>query len=124
MNKNIKTGLRIILGLMMFVMGINKFLNFMPMPPLQGDAATLMGIYSSSGFLKLIGVLESLSGLGLLLNKFVPLSLTFLVAILFNAFLFHVFHNLAGIGAAAVGMILALVNVYAYKERFKDLLSA
>tara|TARA_Y100000385_G_C13102166_1_gene645242 strand:+ start:2337 stop:2519 length:183 start_codon:yes stop_codon:yes gene_type:complete len=57
-----------------------------------------MRIYFTSCFLKIIGVLEILGGLALLLNKYVPLALTVLVAIMFNAVLFHAFHAISGIG--------------------------
>jgi len=59
-----------------------------------------------------------------MLNKYVPLSLTFTVAIMFNAFLFHALHDMAGIGGAVLGMILGLLLVYIHKDRFSDLLSA
>jgi len=83
-----------------------------------------MGIYATSGFLKVIGVLEILGGLALLVNKYVPLALTILIAIMFNAALFHALHDMGSIGGAVLGLILGLVLVYANKGRFSDLLSA
>ena len=83
-----------------------------------------MGIYASSGFLKFIGVLEILGGLALVVNKFVPLALTFLVAIMFNALIFHLLHDMGGIGGAAVGLILSLILVFLHKGRFAELLRA
>lgn len=124
MNDKVLIGIRILLGLFMLIFGLNKFIGFLPMPPLDGDALSLMTIYSTSGFLGLIGVLEIVFGLLLLLGKYVPLSLTVLTAIMFNAFVFHALHDPAGIGGAAVALLLCLAGVYGYKERFKSLLSA
>ena len=124
MNPKVTMGLRILFGLFCVVFGLNKFIGFMPFPEIPGDGGTLMGIYATSGFLKIIGILEILGGLALLLNKFVPLTLTFLVAIMFNAFLFHALHDIANIGGAVLGMILGLLLVYANKNRFNELLSA
>ena len=124
MNPKITMGLRILFGVFCLVFGLNKFLGFMPFPAIPGDGGTLMGIYATSGFLKIIGVLEILGGLALLLNKFVPLALTILVAIMFNAFLFHALHDMANIGGAVLGLLLGLILVYANKNRFSDLLSA
>ena len=124
MNDKVLTGIRVLLGLMMAIFGLNKFLNFMHMPPLTGDAQTLMGIYFKSGFFNVIGLLEVVFGLALLLGKYVPLALTIITAVLFNALLFHLFHDRGGIGAAALGIVLAMVLVYGYKDRFKQLLSA
>ena len=82
MNEKVLMGVRILLGLLMLIFGINKFVGFLPMPPLDGDAATLMGIYAGSGFFTLIGVLEIVFGLQhyYLANKYVPLALTVLTS--------------------------------------------
>ena len=124
MNEKVTMGVRILFGLFCLIFGLNKFLNFLPMPELTGDAATLMGIYFSSGFMKVIGVLEILGGLALLVGKYVPLALTILVAIMFNALLFHLLHDPAGVGGAVLGMILSLILIYAYRDRFSSLLRA
>jgi uncharacterized membrane protein YphA (DoxX/SURF4 family) len=58
----ITLAIRILLGLMMFVFGLNKFLDFMPPLEISGDGGTLMGIYFASGFMKIIGGLEVDSG--------------------------------------------------------------
>ncbi len=124
MNAKVVMGLRILFGLFCLIFGLNKFIGFMPFPPIPGDGGTLMGIYATSGFLKVIGVLEILGGLALLVNKYVPLALTILIAIMFNAALFHALHDMGSIGGAVLGLILGLVLVYANKGRFSDLLSA
>ena len=124
MNAKVTMGIRILFGVFCLIFGLNKFLNFLPMPSIPGDGGTLMGIYATSGFMKIIGVLEILGGLALVVNKFVPLWLTVLVAIMFNAFIFHALHDMGGIGGAVLGMLLGLILVYAYKDRFSDLLSA
>jgi len=124
MNEKVVMGIRILFGIFCLVFGLNKFLGFIPFPPMEGDAAALMGIYAGSGFFKFIGVLEILGGIALLVGKYVPLALTILTAIMFNAAIFHILHDMGGIGGAALGMILSCVLIYAYKDRFKDLLSA
>lgn len=124
MNPKVITGARILFGLMCVIFGLNKFLNFMPFPPIPGDGGTLMGIYATSGFLKIIGVLEIIFGGALLANKFVPMALVWLVAIMFNAFLFHALHDMANIAGAVVGLGLSLFLVWAYKPRFLSILSA
>lgn len=124
MNSKLTMGLRIFFGLMMLIFGINKFAGFLPMPTIPGDGGTLMGIYATSGFMTLIGILEILIGIALIAGKYVPLAITFAVAIMFNAAVFHALHDVAGIGGAAVGLVLSLVLVYAYKDRFSSLLSA
>ena len=124
MNEKLVMGLRILFGVFCLIFGLNKFLNFIPFPPIEGDGATLMTIYATSGFFKIIGILEIVFGLALIVGKYVPISLTFLIAIMFNALIFHALHDMGGIGGAVLGMILGCVLAYAYKDKFKDLLSA
>ncbi len=124
MNAKVVMGIRILFGIFCLVFGLNKFLHFLAFPEIPGDGGTLMGIYATSGFLKLIGVLEVLGGLALILNKFVPLALTIMLAIMFNAAVFHLLHDQANIMGALLGLVLGLILVYANKSSFKDLLSA
>lgn len=124
MNEKVVMGIRILFGVFCLIFGLNKFLNFIPFPPIEGDGGTLMGIYATSGFFKIIGILEIVFGLALIIGKYVPLALTILLAIMFNALIFHGLHDMGGIGGAVLGMILGLFLVYAHKDRFKDLLSA
>jgi len=124
MSSTFSTGTRIVFGIFLLIFGLNKFFGFLPMPAIAGDGGTLMGIYFTSGFMKIIGVLEILGGLALLVNKFVPLALTISIAIMVNAFIFHLLHDPAGVGGAAVGLILGLLLVWNNKERFASLLRA
>ena len=124
MNPKVLMGIRILFGVFCLIFGLNKFLGFLEFPPIPGDGGTLMGIYMTSGFMSIIGVLEILGGLALLLNKYIPLALTILVAIMFNAFLFHVLHDMANLAGSVLGLILGLILVYANKDRFADLLGA
>ncbi|MEO1435039.1 MAG: DoxX family protein [Bacteroidota bacterium] len=122
-----KTAFRIVqvlLGAFMLIIGINKFLMFIDIPSPSGDGGELMRVYIHSGFLKLVGVLEALAGIALLLNRFVPLGLIFITAIMFNATIFHVLHDPAGTGPAAFCLLLAIGSVYAQKDRFSTVLSA
>ncbi|WP_416135528.1 hypothetical protein [Aquimarina sp. 2201CG5-10] len=95
----------------------------MEFPPIPGDGGTLLGIYATSGFFKLIAVLEIVGGIALLIGKFIPASLIILIAIMFNAAVFHVLHDMAGIGGSLVGLILGLILVYGYKDKFSSILN-
>ena len=124
MNSKVIMGVRILLGVFCIIFGLNKFIGFLPMPEIAGDGGTLMGIYVTSGFMTIIAVLELLGGIALVANKFVPLALTVLTAIMFNAFLFHLLHDMGGIGGAVLGLLLCLILVYANRDRFSQVLAA
>lgn len=124
MNSTVTTVIRILLAVFMLFFGINKFAQFMAFPPIPGDGGTLMGIYITSGFMAIVGVLEIVCGLALLVGKFIPIALTILIAIMVNAVLFHVFHDMANVAGSVLGLVLSLVLVYAYRDKFGTFLNA
>ena len=119
MKSNIFRIIQFILGLFMVIIGLNKFLVYIEIPNPPGDGGTLMQVYIKSGFLKLVGVLEMIGGLTLVTNKFVTIGLTLITAIMFNATVFHALHDMAGIGPAAICLLLCLILIYRNKARFE-----
>lgn len=127
MSAKINTAIRIIVGLLMIVFGLNKFLNFMPQPEpgaMGQEMVTLATILGASPFMNIIGIIEILGGFALLIGKYIPLALTFLIAVLLNATLFHLFYDIKNVGGALVFLILSLYLVYTQKDKFAGLLSA
>ena len=116
---------RILLGLAFTIFGLNFFLNFIPQPPpppgLAGDYAKVM---AASHYFYAIGAMQLLSGLLLLIGRFVPLALTILAAILFNIWAFHLLMAPAGFGPAVIATILWAFLVWQYRERFAGIFSA
>lgn len=82
---------RILLGLMYVVFGLNGFLNFMgEPPPMPEKAGILMGAFMAVGYmLPLIKGTEVLGGLLLLSGRFAALGLVILAPITLNIVLFH-----------------------------------
>ena len=73
---------RVLLGLGFVVFGSNAFLHFIPMPPIpQTLAGDFTRVFINSGYATVIGALQLISGLLLLIGRFVPLALTILGAI-------------------------------------------
>jgi uncharacterized membrane protein YphA (DoxX/SURF4 family) len=113
---------RLLLGLAFAVFGLNAFLRFMPMPPPpQNLAGDFIRVFFASGFVYAVGGMQLLSGLLLLIGRFVPLALTILGAVIFNIWTFHILMAPEGSGPAAVVTILYLFLVYAYRARLATL---
>jgi len=68
---------RVLLGLAFVVFGLNFFLNFIPAPPPPpGLAGDYFKVFAASGYTHVVGAMQLLSGLLLLIGRFVPLGLT------------------------------------------------
>src|SRR5438309_2031555 len=114
---------RVLLGLIFVFFGSNAFLHFLPMPPLPGGTAGLyLKAFLDSGYVYVIGGMQLLSGLLLLIDKFVPLGLTILGAIIFNIWAFHLLMAPEGFPPALVVTVLELFLVWSYRERFAGIL--
>jgi len=124
MNPKVSMVLRLLLGVFLLVFGLNKFFHFIPVPPIPGDGGRLMEIFVTSGFMTVIAVLEIVVGIALLANKFVPIALTLAIAMMFNAALIHLLFDPENIVGAMIGLVLGIVLVFAYRERFGSFLHA
>lgn len=109
---------RILLGLMMVIFGLNKFLDFIPMEPANLEVKLTFKALMGMGVLTAAGVIEVVGGALLLANKQTSIALVFLAPIAFCAFLFHLMLDPAGIGGAAFFLIAVVFLVYSKKDKF------
>jgi putative oxidoreductase len=72
--------------------------------------------------LQLVGAVEAIAGLSFIFNKYAALMAIILMSVSINAVLFHVFLGPADIMGALILLILNVVMLYAYKDKYKDLL--
>jgi putative oxidoreductase len=114
---------RVLLGLIFTVFGSNAFLHFMPMPPPPpGLVGEYLHAISDSGYIYVIGGFQVITGLLLLIGRFVPLALTILAAMIVNIWCFHILLAPAGFEPAVVVTILELFLMWRYRDAFAGLL--
>ena len=116
------TIVRILFGLAFIVFGLNFFLNFIKAPPPTGLAADYFKVMAGSGYLHVIGTVQLLSGLLLLIGKFVPLALTLLAGMLFNILTLHILMAPEGLPMALVFAVVELFLIWSYRDRFAGIL--
>ncbi|MEQ5789990.1 DoxX family membrane protein [Muricauda sp. NFXS6] len=125
MNSKIFMVVRILLGVFVLIFGLNKFLNFMPAGGEMSEGAmTYFGSLSSTNTIQLVAIVEILAGLAFIFNKFGALLAIILMSVSVNAVLFHATLDSANIGPALGLLILNIVVLIGYKDRYKDLLRA
>jgi uncharacterized membrane protein YphA (DoxX/SURF4 family) len=116
---------RIMLGLMFLVFGLNGFLNFMPQPKdMPQEIITVMGALMKAGHMTVVSGAEVLIAVLLLTNRFVPLALTLLAPIIVGILTFHIFMAPATIVPGIVVTVMELYLAWAYRGAFRPMLQA
>ena len=109
---------RMLLALILLTFGLNKVLNFMPFPPMPEEAQKFMGALVEAGYIVyVVAIVEIVSGVSLLIDKLSSFWIIVVFPILLNAFLFHLFLDIAGIAGALLAISL---NVYLIIKYFND----
>ena len=90
--KVVVTIVRVLLGLVFFVFGLNGFLHFMPNPPPTPAAGEFFGALIKTGYMfTLVFGPQVLGGALLLLNIAVPFALVILAPVVVNIIGFHLY---------------------------------
>jgi len=115
---------RLLLGLLFFVLGLNGFLNFLPMGPMPtGLAGQFFVVMTQSHYMVPVFALQIIGGILLLINQFVPLALTILAPIIVNILIFHITMQPAGLPPGMLALILWIVLVSRLWSHFAPLLT-
>lgn len=118
---------RILMGLPLFVFGLNGFLNFIPQPekPLPEAAMAFAGALANSGYMMpLIGLTLLIVGTLLLLNRFVPLALALFAPFIVNSVAFHAFLEHSGLVMAGIFLAGELYLAWSYRDAYRPMLAA
>ncbi len=122
MNSQFTKLMRILLGAILVVFGLNKFLTFIPAPELPENAANFINSLASTGYvMPVVGVIEIMIGLLLLFNKWVAFALVVLVPISVNILLFHLFLDIPGISGALLVTVFNAILMYKLWPKYKPL---
>ena len=118
---------RVLLGLIFIVFSLNFFFHFLPMPqPVMSDKAKAFsgGLYGSGYFFQYMKVIEFLSGVAILVNRYTAFFLLILFPVSVNIFLFHTLLAPAGIPLALVIILLHLFLGIAYRKYYASIFTA
>ena len=115
---------RILLGLLFVVFGLNGWFHFIPLPPRQGRAVEFIGAMISTGYFNVILILQVVGGLLVLIGISVPLGLTLLGPVIVNIMMFHLFMDRKGIGLALFILVLSLFLLWQYRASFAGLVQS
>lgn len=118
----VRTGARIILGLLFLVFGVNFFFHFIPQPMPPEQAMKFMGgLMAAPYFFPLMKGIEILAAILLLANFAVPFALILLSPIVVQIFLYHTILDPSGAPLAIVLVALTGFLGFAYFDRYRSL---
>jgi hypothetical protein len=116
---------RILLGLMFLVFGLNKFYPFMPSGPLPpGAAGQFMGAMVSTKYIMVVGAFEAVGGLLLLVNRYVPLALCLLGPVIVNVLIVGVLLTRQALGPGLVVAALWFILFIRFRSAFAGIFQA
>src|ERR1700683_750076 len=115
---------RYLTGVIFLVMGLNGFLNFIPLPPPSGVAGQFMGALYVSHYLWVIFAFQVLAGVLLLVNRYVPLAVAVLAPIIVNILSFHTLMAPSGLSLALFVAVLWAVIFVDVRPAFAGLLQS
>jgi len=113
---------RSLLGIVFLTFGANKFLNFMPAPPVTGEAGQFIGAMFATHYIFVVALCEVVGGLLLLTGRYAPLGLTLVGPVVVNILAFHTFMAPSGLPVAFVVSALALFLLWSYRANFSGLI--
>src|ERR1700680_4336082 len=93
-------------GVIFLVVGLNGFLNFIPLPPPGGIAGQFMGALYASHYLVVIFAFQIIAAVLLLINRYVPLAVAVLAPVIVNIPSFHALMAPSGLPLALFVAIL------------------
>jgi putative oxidoreductase len=117
----VSTIARLLLGLIFTVFGLNGFLHFIPASPMPGVAGQFFGALFVSHYAVVIFACQLIGGILLLINRYVPLALTILAAVIVNIVSFHVFMAPAGLPLALVVVVLWILTFWNVRAAFNGI---
>src|SRR4030081_3359711 len=113
---------RFLLGLIFLVFGLNGFLHFIHSALPSGTAGQFVGALLASNYLVDVFLLQLLSAILLLINRYVPLALTLLAPIIVNILMFHILMSPSGLALAIVVTVLWIIVFLSIRSAFGGLL--
>jgi hypothetical protein len=118
---------RVLMGLALFVFGLDGFLHFMPQPtepPSESAMGFAIGLMKTGYMFPLIKGTEVVVGALLLSNRFVPLALVVIAPVIVNIFAFHAFLDPSGIVIAGVLVVIELYLAWTYRSAYRPLFAS
>ncbi|QCK15601.1 DoxX family membrane protein [Mangrovivirga cuniculi] len=116
MKKKVETIVRVILGLILLIFGLDKFFEFVPHGHVMTEEliTAYHGLLANKFIMPSVGVVEFISGILLISGRYVIVALVAMIPVVFGILGFHLSVDLPGI---LPGLGVALMHIYLIATR-------
>ena len=122
--KIVKTILCVLFGLMFINAGLDKFLHYMPVPPMEGEMLKVGEAFMQIKWLMpLIGAVEVIGGLLFILPKTRALGDIVILPIMVGVILHNAIYMPSGLGIAGVLFLINLWVIVDNRKKYELLVS-
>src|SRR6266481_7254038 len=112
---------RILMGVIVVFFGLNGFLQFLKAPLPTGLAGQFLMALFQSHYVWFICAVQIVGGVLLLVNRYVPLGLTFLGPVIVNIILYHLLLDRTGLPIAIIVLIFWGILAFRRRQYFSGL---
>ena len=99
---------RYLLGLIFAFFGANTLFHFLPNPPIPpGPVKDFTDVMFATHYIEVVGFFQFVPGILLLINRYVPLALTVLAAVIVNILTTHIF-VMQGVGLFPMPILVVI----------------
>ena len=113
---------RYLLGVIFVFFGSNLLFHFLPNPPMPpSPLANFTSAMAESHYILAVGFFQVVPGILLLINRYVPLALTVLAAMILNIDLTHILMAPSGLPLAGVVTILWILVFLRVRSAFEGI---
>lgn len=115
---------RILLGLVFVAASVSVVFVLSNPPAMPGLAGAFTKVFFASHWVLLVKSVEFIAGVLLLINRFVPLALTLLAAVITNILMFHIAMDPGDLAVPVLVSLLWFTVALAHRTSFAGLLAA
>lgn len=124
MKSKILLVLTVLFGLMMVNSGLNKFLNYMPMPEMSEEQMALFGAFAKIGWLfPLVGFIEVVGGILIAIPKLRALGAIVILPVMVGIVIHHIVHDPSTLIVVLVMLAINLWAILDNKDKYMPMIS-
>lgn len=121
--KTLNKGLQYLLGFILFLYALNKFIHFMPVPEMRNEAVSFYSSLVNTGYIMpVVAAFEILVALAMFTGRYIALAMVVLFPLSLNFVFFHLFLDPPNIIPALITLGMNVYFLFIYRGAYREML--